>query len=73
MAAYCRVYDSRHLQADQLQNAALCNRVWATLTPFLPMNYLLTVLEILGKQIKNMLNVYLTFLPDTFCCFLLLL
>ena len=35
MAAYCRVYDSRHLQADcknrdQLRNPTLGNRVWAT-------------------------------------------
>ena len=30
MAAYRRVYDSRHLQADQLRNPALGNRVWAT-------------------------------------------
>jgi len=37
MAAYRRVYDSRHLQADcqnrdQLRNPALGNRVWATFT-----------------------------------------
>ena len=35
MAAYRRVYDSRHLQADcqnqdQLRNPMLGNRVWAT-------------------------------------------
>jgi len=36
MAAYRRVYDSRHLQADceeprdQLRNPTLGNRVWAT-------------------------------------------
>jgi len=35
MAAYRRVYDSRHLQADcknrdQLRNRTLGNRVWAT-------------------------------------------
>jgi len=35
MAAYSRVYDTRHLQADcqerdQLRNATLGNRVWAT-------------------------------------------
>ena len=29
MAAYRRVYDSRHLQ-DQLRNPMLGNRVWAT-------------------------------------------
>ena len=39
MAAYCRVYDSRHLQADchrcdQLRNPTLGNRVWATFTFF---------------------------------------
>jgi len=39
MAAYRRVYDSRHLQADcpknrdQLRNPTLCNRVWATFLP----------------------------------------
>ena len=37
MAAYRRVYDSGHLQADcqnwdQLQNPTLSNRVWATFT-----------------------------------------
>ena len=34
MAAYRRVYDSRHLQADrdQLQNFTLGNRVWAAFT-----------------------------------------
>jgi len=37
MAAYRRVYDSRHLQADcqenrdQLRNPTLGNRVWVTL------------------------------------------
>ena len=30
MAAYRRVYDSRHLHADQLRNPTLGNRVWAT-------------------------------------------
>jgi len=39
MAAYSRVYDSRHLQADckkrdQLRNPALGNRVWSTFTFF---------------------------------------
>jgi len=39
MAAYRRVYDSRHLQADcqerdQLQNPTLGNRVWAIFTFF---------------------------------------
>jgi len=39
MAAYRRVYDSRHLQLtaknrDQLRNPTLCNRVWATFTFF---------------------------------------
>ena len=32
MAAYRRVYDSRHLQADQLRNPTLGSRVWATFT-----------------------------------------
>jgi len=39
MAAYCRVYVSRHLQCrltaknrDQLRNPTLGNRVWATFT-----------------------------------------
>jgi len=37
MAAYGRVYDSRHLQSgcrepDQLRNRTLGNRVWATFT-----------------------------------------
>ena len=37
MAAYRRIYDSRHLQADcqerdQLRNLTLGNRVWATFT-----------------------------------------
>ena len=37
MAAYRRVYDSRHLQADcrgpdQLRNPTLIDRVWATYT-----------------------------------------
>jgi len=37
MAAYRRIYDSRHLQADcqnrdQLRNPTLGNRVWATFT-----------------------------------------
>ena len=37
MAAYRRVYDSRHLQADcknrhQLRNPTLSIRVWATFT-----------------------------------------
>ena len=37
MAAYRRVFDSRHLQADcknrdQLRNPTLGNRVWATFT-----------------------------------------
>ena len=42
MAAYRRVYDSRHLQADcqenrdQLRNPTLGNRVWATFTFFRP-------------------------------------
>ena len=40
MAAYRRVYDSRHLQADcqvpdQLWNPTLGNRVWATFTFYL--------------------------------------
>ena len=40
MAAYRRVYDSRHLQADcknrnKLQSPTLGNQVWATFT-FLP-------------------------------------
>jgi len=30
MAAYRRVYNSRHLQADQLLNDTLGSRVWAT-------------------------------------------
>ena len=30
MAAYRRVYDSHHLQADQLRNPTLGSRVWAT-------------------------------------------
>ena len=40
MAAYRRVYDSRHLQADmpttgyQVRNNTLGNRVWATFTFF---------------------------------------
>ena len=35
MAAYRRVYDSRHLQnRDQLRNPTLGNRVWATFTFF---------------------------------------
>ena len=39
MAAYRRVYDSRHLQLtaknrDQLRNPTLGNRVWATFTLF---------------------------------------
>ena len=38
MAAYRRVYDSRHLQGaknrDQLWNLTLGNRVWATFTFF---------------------------------------
>ena len=37
MAAYRRVYDLRHLQADcqdQLGNPTLNNRVWATFTFF---------------------------------------
>ena len=39
MAAYRRVYDSRHLQADcknrdQLRNPTLGSRVWATFTCF---------------------------------------
>ena len=39
MAAYRRVYDSHHLQADcqnrdQLRNPTLGNRVWATFTLF---------------------------------------
>jgi len=39
MAAYRRVYDSRHLHADcqepyQLRNPTLGNRVWATFTFF---------------------------------------
>ena len=37
MAAYLRVYDSRHLQAknwDWLQNPTLGNLVWATFLPF---------------------------------------
>ena len=43
MAAYRRVYDSRHLQADcknrdQLRNPTLGNRVWATFT-FLPTDF----------------------------------
>jgi len=38
MAAYCRVYDSRYLQADcssrdHLRNPTLSNRVWATFLP----------------------------------------
>ena len=36
MAAYRRVYDSRHLQADcqePLRNLMLGNRVWATFLP----------------------------------------
>jgi len=38
MAAYCRVYDSRHLQnRDQLRNPTLGNRVWASFT-FLTQN-----------------------------------
>jgi len=37
MAAYCRVYGSRYLQADcqkrdQLRKPTLGNRVWATFT-----------------------------------------
>ena len=44
MAAYRRVYDSRHLQADcqerdQLRNPTLGNRVWAT---FYPANFIKT-------------------------------
>ena len=40
MAAYRRVYDSRHLQADcqnrdQLRNPTLSNRVWATFSFFI--------------------------------------
>jgi len=49
MAAYRRVYDSRHLQADcknrdQLRNPMLGNRVWAAF-------YLLVVVAavVLGK------------------------
>ena len=43
MAAYCRVYDSRHLQAtaknrDQLRNPTLGNRVWATFTFLMTLN-----------------------------------
>ena len=40
MAAYRRVYDSRHLQTDcqeprdQLRNPTLDNRLWATFLPF---------------------------------------
>ena len=37
MAAYRRVYDSRHLQAknrDQLRNPTIGNRVWAIPLPF---------------------------------------
>ena len=44
MAAYRRVYDSRHLQAknrDQLRNPTLGNRVWATFT----FTFLLTLLD----------------------------
>jgi len=32
MTAYRRVYDSRHLQADQLRNPMLGNRVWLPFT-----------------------------------------
>ena len=44
MAAYRRVYDSRHLQADcqepdQLRKPMLCSRVWATVT------FLLTITD----------------------------
>jgi len=40
MAAYRRVCDSRHLQADcrnQLRNLTLGNRVWATFTYLYPL------------------------------------
>jgi len=54
MAAYRRVYDSRHLQADcqnrdQLRNTTLGNRVWAT-------SYLFTH----GWVISNAVQVYMT-------------
>ena len=44
MAAYRRVYDSHHLQADsknqdQLRNPTLGNRVWATFTFLLPITF----------------------------------
>ena len=53
MAAYRRVYDSPHLQADcqepdQLRDPTLGNRVWATFTffndmlPFIPLHFLCT-------------------------------
>ena len=46
MAAYCQVYDTRHLRLtaknrDQLQNSTLGNRVWATFTFTLLTSYVI--------------------------------
>jgi len=53
MAAYRRVYDSRHLQADcQEPGSALANRVWATFT--------FIVLVFMFLMIRQLLRPYLS-------------